>query len=176
MFDRFDPSDTERSRGLLDEVCASWRAEARAAARRLGVIGELFALRLAESGDSANWAVDTWAAVCAEVAAALRISVAMASSYLRYAVAMRERLPRVASSYLRYHQPDRVDLRHRPAAAAGHQGTRLAGRRGRDGVQAHRVRTSPLARRQRASPRGSGPCRRPLREGQARRTTRRIRR
>ena len=46
-------------------------------------------------------------------------------------------------------KPDRVHLRHRPAAAANHQGTRLTGRRSRDGVQAHRVRTSPLARRQR---------------------------
>jgi putative transposase len=50
---------------------------------------------------------------------------------------------------LRTTNPHRVDLRHRPASAAGHQGTRLAGRRSRDGVQAHRVRTSPLARRQR---------------------------
>jgi hypothetical protein len=37
--------------------------------------------------------VDTWAAVGAEVAAALQTSVAMAGSYLRYALAMRERLP-----------------------------------------------------------------------------------
>ena len=36
-------------------------------------------------------------------------------------------------------QPDRVDLRHRPAPSAGHQGPRLAGRRGGHGVQAHRV-------------------------------------
>ena len=71
---------------------------------------------------------------------------------------------------------DRVHLRHRPAAAAGHQGTRLTGRRSRDGIQAHRVRTSPLARRQRPPPRRSGPCRRQVREGQTRRTTRRIRR
>ena len=60
------------------------------------------------------------------------------------------RLPRRALDPPAHHQPDRVDLRHRPAPPAGHQGTRLPGRRRRDGVQAHRVRPSPLARRQRA--------------------------
>jgi hypothetical protein len=99
MFGRFEPSDTARSRELLDEVCASSRAEAQVAARRLTAIGELFVLRLRESGDSETWAVDTWAAVSAEVAAAVRSSVAMASSYLRYALAMRERLPRVAAVF-----------------------------------------------------------------------------
>src|SRR5215213_1661685 len=45
--------------------------------------------------------------------------------------------------------PDqRVDLRNRPATAAGHQGTRLAGHRDRDGVQTQRVGTAPLACRQ----------------------------
>ena len=63
-----------------------------------------------------------------------------------------------------------VRLRH------GHQGPRLPGRRRRDGVQAHRVRTDPVAGRQRTPPRRPRPCRRPIREGQARRTTRRIRR
>ena len=48
--------------------------------------------------------------------------------------------------------------------------------RGCNGVQAHRVRTNPLARRQRPPPCGSGPCRRQVREGETRRTTRRIRR
>ena len=35
-------------------------------------------------------------------------------------------------------------------------------------------RSSPLARRQRTAPRRSGPCRRTIREGETRRTTRRI--
>src|SRR5271165_1257305 len=61
-----------------------------------------------------------------------------------------------------------VDVRH---AASG---PRLAGCRGRDGVQAHRVRPSPLARRQRPPPRRPGPRRRALREGETDRTTRRI--
>ena len=48
-----------------------------------------------------------------------------------------------------------VRLRH-----AGHQGPRLPGRRRRDGVQAHRVRPGPLARRQRTPPRRPRPRRR----------------
>ena len=43
--------------------------------------------------------MDTWAAVGAEVAAAFRISLAMAGSFLRYALAMRERLPQVAAVF-----------------------------------------------------------------------------
>jgi hypothetical protein len=72
------------------------RAGWRAGADRLDAIGELFELRRAERGELADWAVDAWAAVGAEVAAAFGISVAMAGSYLRYAPAMRERLPRIA--------------------------------------------------------------------------------
>ncbi|BBX75157.1 hypothetical protein MSHI_30630 [Mycobacterium shinjukuense] len=43
-------------------------AEAQAAAARLAAIGELFELRRVERGECADWAVDTWAAVAAEVA------------------------------------------------------------------------------------------------------------
>ncbi len=80
-------------------MCGSWRAEARAAADRLDAIGELFELRRAQRGEEADWAVDTWAAVGAEVAAAFRSSLGMAGSYLRYALAMRERLPQVAAVF-----------------------------------------------------------------------------
>jgi hypothetical protein len=65
----------------------------------LDAIGELFELRRAETGEHQNWAVDTWAAVGAEVAAAFRTSLAMAGSYLRYALAMRERMPQVAAVF-----------------------------------------------------------------------------
>ena len=42
-------------------------------------------------------------------------------------------------------EPDRVDLRDRAAPATRHQGPRLPGRRGRDGVQADRVSPDPVA-------------------------------
>ncbi|HYB80574.1 MAG TPA: DUF222 domain-containing protein, partial [Mycobacterium sp.] len=93
LHEYWEPPQTERSRALVDRMCVSWRGEARAAADRLDAIGELFELRRAQRGEQQDWAVDTWAAVGAEVAAAFRISLAMAGSYMRYALAMRERLP-----------------------------------------------------------------------------------
>jgi uncharacterized protein DUF222 len=80
-------------------MCAAGRSEAQAAAARLDAIGELFELRRAECGKHEDWAVDTWAAVGAEVASAFQTSLAMAGSYLRYALAMRERLPQVAAVF-----------------------------------------------------------------------------
>jgi hypothetical protein len=60
---------------VLDRLRVSHRAEARAAADRLVAIGELFDVRRAEWGEEAEWAVDTWSAVGAEVAAVLRVSL-----------------------------------------------------------------------------------------------------
>ena len=99
LHDYWEPPQTERSWALIDSMCASWRAEAQAAAARLDAIGELFELRRAQRGEQADWAVDTWAAVGVEVGAAFRISLAMAGSYLRYALAMRERLPQAAALF-----------------------------------------------------------------------------
>jgi len=75
-----------------------------------------------------------------------------------------------------HHEPDRVDLRDRPLEDPGHQRTWLASYRRRDGVQADRVSSSPLACGQRAAPRRAGPRRSHLRERQTRRTPRRTRR
>jgi putative transposase len=55
------------------------------------------------------------------------------------------------------------------------KGPRLPRRRCRDGVQAHRISTDPVAGRQRTPPRRAGSCRRGIQERQAHRTTRRIR-
>jgi Domain of unknown function (DUF222) len=99
LHEYWEPSDTDRSRALIDRMCVARRTESRAVAERLDAILELFELRRAERGECAEWAVDTWAAVGAEVAAAFRISLAMAGSYLRYALAMHERLPHVAEVF-----------------------------------------------------------------------------
>jgi putative transposase len=69
-------------------------------------------------------------------------------------------------------QSDRVDLRHRPPSADGHQGPRQPGRRCRDGVQAGRSGPDPLASRERTPPRRSRPRGCPLRQRPADRTTR----
>ncbi|BBX09586.1 DUF222 domain-containing protein [Mycolicibacterium aichiense] len=92
LHDYFKPSDRAEPRALLVSIGVSARAENQATARRLAAIAELFELRRRERGERADWAVDTWAAVGAEVSAALRISLAKAGSYLNYGLAMR-RLP-----------------------------------------------------------------------------------
>lgn len=84
---------------MVDRIAASARAESRAAAAHLVAIGELFALRLSRCGETEDWAVDTTAAVSAEVAAALGISQGLAGSRLHYARVMREELPKVAEVF-----------------------------------------------------------------------------
>ncbi|HSS26104.1 MAG TPA: HNH endonuclease signature motif containing protein [Mycobacterium sp.] len=99
LFERRYPSSTPESAALVDRICSSSRAENRAAAAQLTAIGDLFAYRLSRCSDTEAWAVDTVEAVTAEVAAALRISQGLAGSRLRYARAMRERLPQVAQVF-----------------------------------------------------------------------------
>jgi Domain of unknown function (DUF222) len=99
MFERRHPSTTRESAALVDQICASWRAQNQSAAAGLEAIGHLFGYRLSRCSDTEEWAVDTEEAVTAEVAAALRISQGLAGSRLRYARAMRERLPRVAEVF-----------------------------------------------------------------------------
>ena len=74
---------------------AAARREAQAAAERLSAIWDLYLGKVRTFGESQNWAADTWDAVAGEVAAALNISLGLASSYLRYARVMHERLPRL---------------------------------------------------------------------------------
>nr|WP_244268784.1 HNH endonuclease signature motif containing protein [Mycobacterium parascrofulaceum] len=93
------PSKTAAPAALLERIAASTRAENRAAAAQLLAIGELFACRLSRFGETEEWAIDTMAAVAAEVGAELRISQALAASRVRYARALRERLPKVGQVF-----------------------------------------------------------------------------
>jgi Domain of unknown function (DUF222) len=99
LFERRYPSKTAESAVLVDGICAAWRAQNRATAASFVAIGELFAHRLSRCSDTEEWAIDTEEAVSAEVAAALRISQGLAARQLRYARAMRERLPEVAEVF-----------------------------------------------------------------------------
>ena len=99
MFERHYPSKTPESSALVDRVRGWVRVENRAAAASLVAMGELFGYRLSRCSDTEDWAVDTEEAVIAEVAAALRMSHAAAGSRLRYARAMRERLPQVGEVF-----------------------------------------------------------------------------
>ncbi|KAA1251192.1 HNH endonuclease [Mycobacterium simiae] len=99
-FERRYPATTAESAALVDRICAATRAENRATGERLAAIGELDVLRLQASGERESWGTDTWEAVSAEVAAALRISQGLASSYLHYSRALRNRLPKVGAMLL----------------------------------------------------------------------------
>lgn len=99
LFERHYPSATPESGALLERIALFSRVENRAAAEQLAAIGELFSYRLSRCSEREEWAVDTEAAVSAEVAAELRISQGLAASRIRYARAMRERLPKVGEVF-----------------------------------------------------------------------------
>ncbi|EHB44958.1 protein of unknown function DUF222 [Mycolicibacterium rhodesiae JS60] len=103
MFDHWpgeyvELTDSERSRELIGRLTNVSRLENQAAAERLRVIADLFELRREALGEREDWAVDTWRAVGAEVAAALRLSLSKAGSNMNYALAML-RLPAVAAVF-----------------------------------------------------------------------------
>lgn len=88
--------------GVAGAITAAAREQNAACARELAAIGELYARRAPEADiDRANWAVDGHANVVAEVSAALGISRGRARGLLRYAIDLRERLPRVAEVFAR---------------------------------------------------------------------------
>jgi Domain of unknown function (DUF222) len=74
------------------------RVENAACARRLGAIADVLEARLAADGSAEReqWCIDNWSAVAAEVAASHNVSLGVASHQLLIALALRERLPRVA--------------------------------------------------------------------------------
>lgn len=76
------------------------RAEAAAGARRLAAIAELARRRVDDDDEQANWVFDGWASAAAEVAAAMTVGQRRASAQMRIAVALRDRLPRVAALYM----------------------------------------------------------------------------
>ena len=98
VHDYWEPPQTAASRSLIAGIVDAQRAENRAAARRLRGVAELFEMRRAERGEQAEWAVDTWAAVGAEIAAALGISLGRAGSAMNYGLAMLG-LPAVAAVF-----------------------------------------------------------------------------
>nr|WP_172826680.1 HNH endonuclease signature motif containing protein [Mycobacterium sp. 1423905.2] len=93
------PTTTAQSAALLESIEAAGRVHNRAAAAQLAAIAQLFAYRLARCGDTHDWVADVEEAVAGEVAAALRISQGLAASKVRYARAMRERLPQVGAVF-----------------------------------------------------------------------------
>ncbi|AFM16775.1 protein of unknown function DUF222 [Mycolicibacterium chubuense NBB4] len=97
MFDRLfaDVADD----ALVAAIEQAARDEARAGARRLAAIAELVHRSVDDSDEQARWKFDSWDNTAAQVAAALTMSQRRASGQLHIAVALRERLPRVAALY-----------------------------------------------------------------------------
>jgi hypothetical protein len=88
--------------GVADVITDAARQQNAMCARELAAIGELYARRAPEEDvDRENWAIDGHENVVAEVAAALGISRGRARGRLRYAIALRELLPRVAEVFAR---------------------------------------------------------------------------
>jgi hypothetical protein len=88
--------------GVVDAMTAAAREQNAACARELAAIGELYARRAPEDDvDRSNWAIDGHENVVAEIGAALSISRGRARGRLRYAIVLRERLPRFAEVFAR---------------------------------------------------------------------------
>jgi Domain of unknown function (DUF222) len=88
--------------GVVDVITDAARQQNAMCGRELAAIGELYARRAPEDDvDRENWAIDGHENVVAEVAAALSVSRGRARGRLHYAIALRERLPRVAEVFAR---------------------------------------------------------------------------
>jgi hypothetical protein len=88
--------------GVVDAIAAAARGQNAACAWELSAIGELYARRIPQDDvDRVNWVIDGHENVVAEVSAALGISRGRARGRLRYAIALRERLPRLAEVFAR---------------------------------------------------------------------------
>ncbi|MCV7253236.1 DUF222 domain-containing protein [Mycobacterium hackensackense] len=85
----------------LDRMTAAVRAENAAGARRLEAIADLYEIRAPGADvERLNWAIDGYAGLAAEVAVGLGISRSRADAQLRVAIALRDRLPAVATVHL----------------------------------------------------------------------------
>lgn len=95
MFDNFSES------ALLSAMGAAQRAERVAVARRLLAAGRLCLLRMAavDAGERAQWCIDNWEAVAAEIGAELGISRGRASAQMNYGLELIERLPRLGAAF-----------------------------------------------------------------------------
>ena len=86
---------------LLETMSRAQRAERKAIAERLLAAGQLCQRRMSsvDAADRAQWCIDNWEAVAAEVAAELGISQGRASSQMNYGVQLIERLPKLGALF-----------------------------------------------------------------------------
>jgi hypothetical protein len=84
------------------EAVGCWvRVENAAAARRLRASADLLyaQMRGDDAEDREQWCIDNWDQVSAQIGAAQNVSLGVASHQLSLAIALRERLPRVAEVF-----------------------------------------------------------------------------
>ena len=87
---------------LVDAIIATSKLEAQVQAQRLNAIGELWERRKQQAApEQEDFVVDTMDAVAAEIAAAIGLTSARASTLIRTAEALRDRLPKVAAVFAR---------------------------------------------------------------------------
>jgi Domain of unknown function (DUF222) len=84
---------------VVDAIIHFARVAAVAECGKFRAIADLAALRVDDQGDRQWWACDGWDAAVAEVGAALGVGRKEASGLLSIAVALRDRLPRVAAVF-----------------------------------------------------------------------------
>ncbi|MCB0923885.1 MAG: DUF222 domain-containing protein [Mycobacterium sp.] len=92
---------------VVSAIGAAAVAECAAAARRLAAIGEL-AARWVECDEGSRWVCDGWDCGAAEVAAVLGVGHGRASGQMHLAIALRERLPQVATVFMAGEVSERV--------------------------------------------------------------------
>ena len=93
---------TAEDHAVLDEMAVAARAESAACARKLAAMAELYGRRhitIPDADGRERWWIDPWESVAIEIGAALSMTPAMASAQLRYALALNERLPKVAARF-----------------------------------------------------------------------------
>ncbi len=101
-FERMSESngDPHAAAAAVDAITLATREENAAGARRLSAIGDLWALRAPDDDiEKRYWAIDGYAGLVVEVAAALGVSRKRAQAQVDRAVMLRTRLPKVAAVY-----------------------------------------------------------------------------
>ncbi|MDX1881180.1 DUF222 domain-containing protein [Mycolicibacterium sp. 141076] len=93
-------SDPHAAAAAVDAITLASREENAAGARRLAAIGDLWELRAPDDDiEKRYWAIDGYAGLVVEVAAALGMSRKRAQAQVDRAVMLRTRLPKVAAVY-----------------------------------------------------------------------------
>lgn len=101
-FERMSESDSDphAAAAAVDAITLATRQENAAGARRLAAIGDLWELRAPDDDiQKRYWAIDGYAGLVVEVAAALGVSRKRAQAQVDRAVMLRTRLPKVAAVY-----------------------------------------------------------------------------